>query len=105
MKNAFTKVCKFDQKDFRNLSSCEYIRMSGRAGPRGLDNRGVVAKYCIGRLSVIAKQGPRGKAPFCRETATLVLILRHLESPSSPAATNLLDFPNLFRLKQCVRCL
>ncbi|KAI1343842.1 rRNA-processing arch domain-containing protein [Xylariaceae sp. FL0016] len=38
----FTKVKKFDGVSNRPLTSSEYIQMSGRAGRRGLDERGIV---------------------------------------------------------------
>lgn len=37
----FTNVRKFDGDKFRWISSGEYIQMSGRAGRRGIDARGI----------------------------------------------------------------
>ena len=43
----FTNARKFDGGGFRWLTSGEYIQMSGRAGRRGLDDRGARRSFMI----------------------------------------------------------
>jgi ATP-dependent RNA helicase DOB1 len=52
----FTGSRKFDGKDFRLVSSGEYIQMSGRAGRRGLDDRGIVILMMEEKMEVRSRK-------------------------------------------------
>ncbi|XP_015585297.1 exosome RNA helicase MTR4 [Cephus cinctus] len=58
----FTAPRKFDGRDFRWITSGEYIQMSGRAGRRGIDEKGIVILMIDERVSpTVGKDIVQGK--------------------------------------------
>uniref|UniRef100_A0A6V7KYP6 Helicase ATP-binding domain-containing protein n=1 Tax=Bracon brevicornis TaxID=1563983 RepID=A0A6V7KYP6_9HYME len=59
----FTAPRKFDGKEFRWITSGEYIQMSGRAGRRGLDEKGIVILMIDEQVNpTVGKEIVQGKA-------------------------------------------
>lgn len=61
----FTSITKFDGTDQRLISPGEYIQMSGRAGRRGLDDKGIVIMIMDEKLD----------APVCKQVNRFSILL------------------------------
>lgn len=80
----FTSARKFDGKDMRWITGGEYIQMSGRAGRRGIDERGIVIMIVDEKLdSEVGKSLMKGHSDpinsAFRLTYNMVLNLLRLE--------------------------
>ncbi|KAK9827440.1 hypothetical protein WJX74_002542 [Apatococcus lobatus] len=81
----FNQARKFDGQSFRWITSGEYIQMSGRAGRRGLDDRGIVIVMLDTRMEpAVAKDMVKGAADplhsAFRLSGPMLLNLTRLES-------------------------
>ena len=93
----FAELSKYDGKEFRYLTSGEYIQMSGRAGRRGLDTRGLVVQMVDDRtdtakvraLSERMHRSPRRRfipSPYNTQHILPFRRAATLPSPSLPRA-------------------
>uniref|UniRef100_A0A1I8EYN4 Superkiller viralicidic activity 2-like 2 n=1 Tax=Wuchereria bancrofti TaxID=6293 RepID=A0A1I8EYN4_WUCBA len=104
----FTSARKFDGKDYRWITSGEYIQMSGRAGRRGKDDRGLVILMVDQQMGQdVAKQIIKGGAPDplnsqFRLTYNMVLNLLRVEgiNPEFMLENSFYQFQNYDALPQ-----
>ncbi|KAH6559863.1 hypothetical protein BASA60_000428 [Batrachochytrium salamandrivorans] len=106
----FTAVRKFDGKETRWLSGGEYIQMSGRAGRRGLDDRGIVILMIDEKMEPnVAKDMLKGVSDPLNSafhlTYTMILNLLRIEgiSPEHMLQGSFFQFQNCMRVPQLTR--
>ncbi|KAI8919548.1 rRNA-processing arch domain-containing protein [Entophlyctis helioformis] len=105
----FTSVRKFDGKETRWLSGGEYIQMSGRAGRRGLDDRGIVILMIDEKMEPdVAKGMVKGVSDALNSafhlTYTMILNLLRIEGvpPEHILQSSFFQYQNGARIPQLV---
>lgn len=103
----FSNIRKFDGKDFRHISSGEFIQMSGRAGRRGLDERGIVILMLdekitseVGKTLLSGQPDPLNSAFHLTYNMVLNLIRVEGVNPDYMLQQSFYNFQNLAKVPQ-----
>lgn len=103
----FSNIRKFDGKDFRHISSGEFIQMSGRAGRRGLDERGIVILMLdekitseVGKNLLQGQPDPLNSAFHLTYNMVLNLIRVEGVNPDYMLQQSFYNFQNLAKVPQ-----
>lgn len=103
----FSNIRKFDGKDFRHISSGEFIQMSGRAGRRGLDEKGIVILMLdekitgdVGKNLLSGQPDPLNSAFHLTYNMVLNLIRVEGVNPDYMLQQSFYNFQNLAKVPQ-----